>query len=225
MLMVGGLLAALAATVVLAVLLWGRSGGGVENKGNHPAATVSIPGKKTPFTGQSNIGEPLTSAKAVAPHYVVDSNGWSIFHPPPVVSAHLTGIANNPLSFPVRFITSLAASAGGQTIAIGTEGQGLVMFRPAAQPPHRWVEFHPDKQGRGFPGWNVYSVCFDSQGRLWVGTLRRGVVVGMLTRHGWQWRHYGEIARPANAPHALWPLAVYHTCGWFTRQPGGLHGV
>ena len=205
LLMAGGLLAALAATVVLAVLLWGRSGGGVENKGNYPAATVSIPGKKTPFTGQSNTGEPLTSAKAVAPHYVVDSNGWSIFHPPPVVSAHLTGIANNPLSFPVRFITSLAASVGGQTVAIGTEGQGLVMFRPAARPPHRWVEFHPNNKGTGFPSWNVYSVCFDSQGRLWVGTLRKGIVVGKLGRHGWQWRHYDEICRPAGAKHPNLP--------------------
>ena len=205
LLMAGGLLAALAATVVLAVLLWGRSGGGVENKGNYPAATVSIPGKKTPFTGQSNTGEPLTSAKAVAPHYVVDSNGWSIFHPPPVVSAHLTGIANNPLSFPVRFITSLAGSVGGQTVAIGTEGQGLVMFRPAARPPHRWVEFHPNNKGTGFPSWNVYSVCFDSQGRLWVGTLRKGIVVGKLGRHGWQWRHYDEICRPAGAKHPNLP--------------------
>ncbi len=134
-----------------------------------------------------------------ARQYAHTTHGYSIFHPPPVASSHLSGLLNRRLSFPARFVMSMAASPGGQTVALATEGQGLVMFRPAASPPHRWVTFHPSKQGTGFPSWNNYAVCFDSNNRLWVGTLRKGVVVGMLGRHGWQWRHYDEIARPARA--------------------------
>jgi len=126
-------------------------------------------------------------------------SAYSIFHPPPVVSEHLHGILNSKLSYPVRFIMAMAAAPGGQTIALATEGQGLVMFRPNARPPHRWVQFHPEKNGTGFPSWNTYSVCFDSQGRLWVGTLRKGVMVGFIGHRGWQWRHYDEICRPATA--------------------------
>ncbi len=130
---------------------------------------------------------------------------YSIFHPPPVVSYPLHGILNSKLSYPVHFVMAMAACPGGQTIAMATEGQGLVMFRPDARPPHRWVQFHPEKAGGGFPSWNTYSVCFDSQGRLWVGTLRKGVVVGFIGRSGWQWRHYDEICRPASAKDPNFP--------------------
>ena len=74
---------------------------------------------------------------------------YSIFHPPPVVCRHLPGILNSKFSYPVRFIMAMAACPGGQTVAMATEGQGLVMFRPAARPPHRWVQFHPNKDGTG----------------------------------------------------------------------------
>ncbi len=130
---------------------------------------------------------------------------YSIFHPPPVVSYPIHGILNSKLSYPVHFVMAMAACPGGQTIAMATEGQGLVMFRPDARPPHRWVQFHPEKAGGGFPSWNTYSVCFDSQGRLWVGTLRKGVVVGFIGRSGWQWRHYDEICRPASAKDPNFP--------------------
>lgn len=132
-------------------------------------------------------------------------SAYSIFHPPPVVSYPLHGILNSKLSYPVHFVMAMAACPGGQTIAMATEGQGLVMFRPDARPPHRWVQFHPEKAGGGFPSWNTYSVCFDSQGRLWVGTLRKGVVVGFIGRSGWQWRHYDEICRPASAKDPNFP--------------------
>ena len=130
---------------------------------------------------------------------------YSIFHPPPVISYPIHGILNSKLSYPVHFVMAMAACPGGQTIAMATEGQGLVMFRPDARPPHRWVQFHPEKAGGGFPSWNTYSVCFDSQGRLWVGTLRKGVVVGFIGRSGWQWRHYDEICRPASAKDPNFP--------------------
>jgi hypothetical protein len=148
----------------------------------------SLQNKSQPIAGNNRLNNRVNSGLQ-----------YSIFHPPPVVSQHLHGILNSKFSYPVRFIMAMAACPGGQTVAMATEGQGLVMFRPAARPPHRWVQFHPNKDGTGFPSWNTYSVCFDSQGRLWVGTLRKGVMVGYIGRRGWQWRHYDEISRPATA--------------------------
>ena len=148
----------------------------------------SLQKKSQPIAGNNRLNNRVNSGLQ-----------YSIFHPPPVVCRHLPGILNSKFSYPVRFIMAMAACPGGQTVAMATEGQGLVMFRPDARPPHRWVQFHPNKDGTGFPSWNTYSVCFDSQGRLWVGTLRKGVMVGYIGRRGWQWRHYDEICRPANA--------------------------
>ncbi|MGC8561174.1 MAG: two-component regulator propeller domain-containing protein [Phycisphaerae bacterium] len=109
------------------------------------------------------------------------------------------------LSCPANFITCLTLSPDGKTIAVGTEDHGLLIGRLSKTGKvHSWQTFNRNA-GVNFRSNNVYSVCFDSQSRLWAGTLRSGVEVGFCKNGQWHWRDYDVVpnvpaARNPNNP-------------------------
>ena len=75
---------------------------------------------------------------------------------------------------------------------VGTEGQGVWRFDPRAASHQQWTQF-TQKEGLGDD--NIYTLCCDSAGRIWAGTLNHGVSVF----NGKEWQTYGPLDGPIGA--------------------------
>ncbi len=117
---------------------------------------------------------------------------------------------------PAKFITCMAASPRGHTIAVGTDDRGLFIYGSAGG--GRWREFSRSNNP-AFPANNVCSLCFDPRGRLWVGTLRSGVIVGIHRGHHWHWRNYVAVTKSAEMGGANGPGTAAPAC----NGPLGAH--
>ncbi len=72
---------------------------------------------------------------------------------------------------------------------IGTEDQGVFRYDPSAKGAAQWTNFTA-KNGLGDD--NVYAICSDKLGRIWVGHLNHGVSV----YNGESWKNYDVLDGP-----------------------------
>ncbi len=91
------------------------------------------------------------------------------------------------LSCPARFITALLTGPRGGVWAAG-EDTGIYHKKAGRK---GWKRFHKSNSP-GLASNAIYSLCIDHKGRLWAGTLRRGVCV----YNGKKWKRYGVIDGP-----------------------------
>lgn len=87
-----------------------------------------------------------------------------------------------------QFVLSLCRDLQGNTW-VGTEGQGVWRFQPAAPTGKQWTQF-TEKDGLGDD--NGYALTCDKKGRVWAGTLNHGVSV----YNGKAWKTYGSLDGP-----------------------------
>ncbi len=90
---------------------------------------------------------------------------------------------------PLHYITAMISDGRGGAWVAG-EDSGIYHYQPS-QPASAWK--HYDKANSpGLVSDHIYSLCLDTKGRLWAGTLRHGVCVF----NGDKWKHYGLLNGP-----------------------------
>jgi hypothetical protein len=108
---------------------------------------------------------------------------WKSLFAPPSFSLPL------PDQCPLHYITAMISDGRGGAWVAG-EDSGIYHYQPS-QPASAWK--HYDKANSpGLVSNHIYSLCLDSKGRLWAGTLRHGVCVF----NGNKWKHYGLLHGP-----------------------------
>ena len=121
-----------------------------------------------------------------------------------------------PLNCPARYITAMISDGHGGVWVSGEDSgiyHGTLKIIPSraglgngnsqtSEPPgssrrsgnftiqDTWT--HYDRSNSGLISDHIYSLCLDSQGRLWAGTDRHGVCV----YNGRKWKHYGILTGP-----------------------------
>ena len=109
-----------------------------------------------------------------------------------------------PLHCPAQFITSMVPDGCGGVWVAGEDSgiyHGVLNANLAPKAANasqgrvqihaKWTHFDP-VNSPGLVSNHIYSLCVDTKGRLWAGTLRRGICV----YNGKKWKHYGILAGP-----------------------------
>ena len=90
---------------------------------------------------------------------------------------------------PGSFILSAVYDTSG-SVWVGTEGEGIFHYDPAASEEKRWIKFTATNSGIGDN--YAYSLCCDKLGRTWAGNLNHGVSVF----NGAGWTNYDILQGP-----------------------------
>jgi len=116
------------------------------------------------------------------------------------------------LHCPAQFITAMVSDGhGGAWVA--SEDSGIYHYRPNASSP--WT--HYDKANSpGMISNHIYSLCLDTKGRLWAGTLRHGVCV----YNGVKWKHYGLLNGPLGCHVVAITSNPYDQSVWMCTEAG-----
>lgn len=120
---------------------------------------------------------------------------------------------------PSKYITALTHGNNGN-IYIGTEGHGLLELQKNTK--GTW-EFKNTSLQPGFPNTkNIYALCRDLQGRIWVGTDNCGTAVF----NGKQWKVFNRINGPKGerifsiqCSHYNGDIAIGHSAGLAVYMP------
>jgi hypothetical protein len=112
-----------------------------------------------------------------------------LFAPPSFTMARFVWVDRSLSYCPVHYVTAMISDGCGGAWVAG-EDSGIYHYQPS-QLASAWK--HYDKANSpGLVSDHIYSLCLDSRGRLWAGTLRRGVCVF----NGYTWKHYGLLNGP-----------------------------
>ena len=97
------------------------------------------------------------------------------------------------LTLPItgKFVTALCRDKAGN-IWIATEDHGVYRYDPAALAGQQVEQFTKQNTRGQLGNNNLYALACDDHGRIWAGTLNRGVSVW----NGQRWQDYGIVENP-----------------------------
>ena len=97
------------------------------------------------------------------------------------------------LTLPItgKFVTALCRDKAGN-IWIATEDHGVFRYNPSAPKGKQIQQFTKQSTHGQLGNNNIYALACDNHGRIWAGTLNRGVSVW----NGKRWQDYGVVQNP-----------------------------
>lgn len=98
-------------------------------------------------------------------------------------------VRNLPL--PGRFVMALCRGKRGN-IWVATEDHGVFRYNPSAPKGKQIQQFTKQSTHGQLGNNNIYALACDNHGRIWAGTLNRGVSVW----NGKRWQDYGVVQNP-----------------------------
>ena len=118
------------------------------------------------------------------------------------------------LHCPARHITCMISDGHGGAYIAG-EDSGIYHYQPNSSHPHRWTRFD-QANSPGLVSNHICSLCLDTKGRLWAGTLRHGVCVF----NGVKWKHYGLLNGPLGSHVVAIISNPYDESVWMCTEAG-----